>query len=96
MPPVPPMPRVLCGNFGSTPPIGIKQYSSSVMELTLMPRWSILHYQSMLSLVQEASEASPCQTEDLACIEAVLSIVADLQNEEPDFDECLVMRMMHR
>lgn len=43
MPPVPPIPNVRWGNLGSTPPMGIRQYSSSVMDLTLIPKCSILH-----------------------------------------------------
>ena len=42
MPPVPPMPSVRWGKVGSTPPMGIKQYSSSSMDFTRMPRCAIL------------------------------------------------------
>jgi hypothetical protein len=34
MPAVPPMPRTRCGCAGSTPPMGIRQYSSSSIFLT--------------------------------------------------------------
>mmetsp|Transcript_22831 Transcript_22831/g.58128 ORF Transcript_22831/g.58128 Transcript_22831/m.58128 type:complete len:227 (-) Transcript_22831:843-1523(-) len=37
MPAVPPMPSTRCGCTGSTPPMGIRQYSSSSIFLTLMP-----------------------------------------------------------
>ena len=40
IPAVPPMPSVRCGNFGNTPPMGIKQYSSSCTAVTLTPRCS--------------------------------------------------------
>ena len=37
MPAVPPTPRTLCGSVGNTPPIGIRQYSSSSTLATSMP-----------------------------------------------------------
>mmetsp|Transcript_22224 Transcript_22224/g.48806 ORF Transcript_22224/g.48806 Transcript_22224/m.48806 type:complete len:326 (-) Transcript_22224:1263-2240(-) len=40
MPAVPPIPRVRWGKVGSTPPMGMRQYSSSSMQRTLMPRLS--------------------------------------------------------
>ena len=38
MPPVPPMPRVRWGMRGSTPPMGMRQYSSSSVDFTVTPR----------------------------------------------------------
>ena len=38
MPPVPPMPSVRWGMRGSTPPMGMRQYSSSSMPFTVTPR----------------------------------------------------------
>ena len=37
IPAVPPMPSTLCGTLGSTPPMGIRQYSSSSMLLQAAP-----------------------------------------------------------
>ena len=37
MPAVPPTPSVRCGRVGRTPPMGMRQYSSSCTDLTLMP-----------------------------------------------------------
>mmetsp|Transcript_17135 Transcript_17135/g.42160 ORF Transcript_17135/g.42160 Transcript_17135/m.42160 type:complete len:255 (-) Transcript_17135:125-889(-) len=36
MPAAPPMPMARCGNLGSTPPMGMRQYSSSSTRFTLM------------------------------------------------------------
>jgi hypothetical protein len=36
MPAVPPMPSTRCGCLGSTPPMGMRQYSSSSMDLTCL------------------------------------------------------------
>ena len=54
MPPVPPMPRVRWGKVGSTPPMGIRQYSSSSMDFTRMPRCAILR-KHKASLLQQRS-----------------------------------------
>ena len=55
MPAVPPMPSVRCGNVGNTPPIGMRQYSSSCTSVTLTPRWSSLS----LSLSFKSSKSRP-------------------------------------
>ena len=38
MPAVPPMPSVRCGNVGNTPPMGMRQYSSSCTLVTFTPK----------------------------------------------------------
>mmetsp|Transcript_8987 Transcript_8987/g.14287 ORF Transcript_8987/g.14287 Transcript_8987/m.14287 type:complete len:297 (-) Transcript_8987:425-1315(-) len=55
IPAVPPTPSTRCGRVGSTPPMGIKQYSSSSTRLTLMPRDS----RRCCSFTLRSSNSSP-------------------------------------
>mmetsp|Transcript_11462 Transcript_11462/g.49373 ORF Transcript_11462/g.49373 Transcript_11462/m.49373 type:complete len:202 (+) Transcript_11462:3181-3786(+) len=55
MPAVPPTPSVLCGSVGRTPPMGMRQYSSSCTDLTLMPIFA----RRCLSLTLRSSNSRP-------------------------------------
>lgn len=41
MPAVPPMPRTRCGRRGRTPPMGMRQYSSSSIDFIFMPYFAM-------------------------------------------------------